>query len=761
MTDSWKYRVDRRLQFEKGKWMWKKKHTKSAVKSRTSKESRKFLYTLYLLMLVPLLTASVVYIVLYVRSELYRTRNQLQTYGASIQTEFENTLGLLRDYYISVTSRSEYRWLREQQEIPYREISRLEAVQEQLEGDISVASYVDEYYFINVRYGWILSNYGMVEMEDVINSEDLDKVLTSLQTDSRSVFFENLDYLGEEDQEVTPTGKLNLSGENLILTDASGSQLHTALIVKLRTNAFQSMLSPYARDMQLEAEVLNPDGSAFCATSSLFSDVLEPEKTLEDDPLASLSVPETIHVSKNGTYWMYQPKESSSGFRYLIGSNITVISRTAVELLLIMMIVGVTAMILVYYVRILTQRISGRFSSLELMIADQKSHIEQLSVAKLVAGNMNPESLKEQKRVLGIADNAKFRVFLFDVKNEDLEDKGKSHTEDLIQAANEFIEKSPNQGFLPPVTYRGLVLMLAGMEDEYTLDNRTAYLYKYIKDWMQEKRSLQIAVGISSIFTDLAACPAAVREAMEMLHKGANKQETESSLVLYEEYTSQVYTRNIYDIVLEEELKNSVKNGSYTEACHLVDLILDKLTTKKIYGLERRFYILRLMTAVLSVPTNSGMALADIFPEGDKSLPDFGEIYRQEDLKKSFREKLLKPVCDACRNAHESEESETVQKIMQLVREHDGDITLNEVADQLSYSPTYLWKLLKKEKNRTFTDIANEVKMERARDYLLTTDMTVAEIAEKMHYTNVQNFIRFFSKYESTTPARYRKEHRK
>ena len=59
----------------------------------------------------------------------------------------------------------------------------------------------------------------------------------------------------------------------------------------------------------------------------------------------------------------------------------------------------------------------------------------------------------------------------------------------------------------------------------------------------------------------------------------------------------------------------------------------------------------------------------------------------------------------------------------------------------------------------TFTDLINLEKLDAAKTMLLTTDASVAQIAESLNYSNTQNFIRFFSKYVGTTPGKYRKEH--
>jgi YesN/AraC family two-component response regulator len=98
---------------------------------------------------------------------------------------------------------------------------------------------------------------------------------------------------------------------------------------------------------------------------------------------------------------------------------------------------------------------------------------------------------------------------------------------------------------------------------------------------------------------------------------------------------------------------------------------------------------------------------------------------------------------------------------MEMIRDSRGNVSLNDCADKLSYHPNYLSKVLKREKGITFTDMINEEKLKLAKYMLLTTDYTVAEISEELQYNNVQNFIRFFKKQVDSTPAAFRKEHRK
>lgn len=82
---------------------------------------------------------------------------------------------------------------------------------------------------------------------------------------------------------------------------------------------------------------------------------------------------------------------------------------------------------------------------------------------------------------------------------------------------------------------------------------------------------------------------------------------------------------------------------------------------------------------------------------------------------------------------------------------------MTECADAMGVHPTYIWKILKMEKGKAFSDYLEEYKLEEAKRLLLRTNMTVAEIATELNYTNAQNFIRFFSKSTGVTPGKFRK----
>ena len=271
------------------------------------------------------------------------------------------------------------------------------------------------------------------------------------------------------------------------------------------------------------------------------------------------------------------------------------------------------------------------------------------------------------------------------------------------------------------------------------------------------------ASGISRVFHSLDQVRQAYSECTEALYNKTNQEDMNvGSLVLFDDYASLNQSTNVYDRIMETEMIQMIESCKSEDAIHLLELILDRMETKGVVGIERNFYLTRLLTAVMNIPATAGIPLSDIFGSDQYNvLNQLTQIYDKKKLLKAVKNQMILPIISRLEEKEQQgNESEIVRQVLELIRSSKGNISLNECADQLSYHPNYLSKVLKREKGVTFTDIVNEEKMTQAKYMLLTTEYSVAEISEKLQYTNVQNFIRFFKNHEGVTPAAFRKERR-
>lgn len=95
--------------------------------------------------------------------------------------------------------------------------------------------------------------------------------------------------------------------------------------------------------------------------------------------------------------------------------------------------------------------------------------------------------------------------------------------------------------------------------------------------------------------------------------------------------------------------------------------------------------------------------------------------------------------------------------ILQYIQHHYQTLTLSELANFFHYSEPYLSTLIKQNTGRNFTELIKELRMAEAVDYLLHTDMTVREIAEKVGYHSADHFSRTFRAEYQMSPQKFRK----
>lgn len=106
----------------------------------------------------------------------------------------------------------------------------------------------------------------------------------------------------------------------------------------------------------------------------------------------------------------------------------------------------------------------------------------------------------------------------------------------------------------------------------------------------------------------------------------------------------------------------------------------------------------------------------------------------------------------------EKEKNGFVQQSIQFIKQNvEEDISRDDVASHVGLNPAYLSRLFKKETGVNLIDYLIETKLNRAKQLLDTTDMTVSMIAQQVGYSNFSHFTRMFRKRFEVNPQEYRK----
>jgi len=102
-----------------------------------------------------------------------------------------------------------------------------------------------------------------------------------------------------------------------------------------------------------------------------------------------------------------------------------------------------------------------------------------------------------------------------------------------------------------------------------------------------------------------------------------------------------------------------------------------------------------------------------------------------------------------------------VQKAIAYLNEHFLEKpSLAQLAEKLAFSPNYLGHLFKTQIGCTYNDYLNTLRLKYACGLLLSSKMSVKEIALFSGYSSVEYFMHIFKKRMNMTPVEYRKQTR-
>lgn len=101
--------------------------------------------------------------------------------------------------------------------------------------------------------------------------------------------------------------------------------------------------------------------------------------------------------------------------------------------------------------------------------------------------------------------------------------------------------------------------------------------------------------------------------------------------------------------------------------------------------------------------------------------------------------------------------SSYVEQCCDYINKHYREkIYLEDIANQLNLSPSYLSRLFKKEKGLNIQDYIVQIRVDRAANLLKYSDESIAEIGDYVNFPSQSYFGRIFKKYKHMTPGKFR-----
>ena len=109
--------------------------------------------------------------------------------------------------------------------------------------------------------------------------------------------------------------------------------------------------------------------------------------------------------------------------------------------------------------------------------------------------------------------------------------------------------------------------------------------------------------------------------------------------------------------------------------------------------------------------------------------------------------------------AEESNTSPFSLRLAQYVLEHyQEDLSLKSLAAHFRGNAAYIGQVFKRDMDKSFSEYLKDVRMEKAKEFLVRSDISAREVAARVGFSNATYFCTVFKKETGLSPDRYRKE---
>ena len=92
-----------------------------------------------------------------------------------------------------------------------------------------------------------------------------------------------------------------------------------------------------------------------------------------------------------------------------------------------------------------------------------------------------------------------------------------------------------------------------------------------------------------------------------------------------------------------------------------------------------------------------------------------------------------------------------------VLKHYSDPLTLEKVSEAVGFSASYFSFLFKKETGENFLHYLTRIRMDRAKELLSQTDLSISEISEQVGYNDSNYFTKMFRKETRLSPGQYRK----
>ena len=298
-------------------------------------------------------------------------------------------------------------------------------------------------------------------------------------------------------------------------------------------------------------------------------------------------------------------------------------------------------------------------------------------------------------------------------------------------------------------------------QDEKSMEESAKILYQNLKQAMKNYTQLEYFGGIGSTVPRIRSLKQSFREADRAF--AARFVEEANQIISQKEFEKSqmeegLKMQGVVQIGKSREmLQKFLSNGTREEVKAFSDAYISRIEEENIRStMVRQYVVIDVCIVILSFCER--ISSANRLQEEAEELQKMMQKIRSLSEIKKYVVRLLNEAIEL-RDAESGRRySDLIAAAKKEIENHymTEEISLNTVAISVGMSPSYFSSIFSKEAGKTFVEYLTEVRIEKAKEFLMCSSMKTSEIGYEVGYKDPHYFSYIFKKVQGCSPKEYR-----
>ena len=218
----------------------------------------------------------------------------------------------------------------------------------------------------------------------------------------------------------------------------------------------------------------------------------------------------------------------------------------------------------------------------------------------------------------------------------------------------------------------------------------------------------------------------------------------------------------VYPIEAEKELQAMIRSGDKPGAQHLLNDLLGKIYLLSDFDPELiKIRIIELLSVLSRAAIDAGGEIGEIIWFNTACIRELQKCASIEELSvwiSGALHRFLGYSFDFSSVKH----SDTVYKVIEYIRRnYFRKISLDDIAQHVHFSKTYLSRIFKEDTGENISSYINKVRVDRARLLLADQDLSLVDVAALTGFEDQSYFTKVFKAVTGQTPKKYKESRRR